>query len=46
MEDMTNTSEPILGFDELFEDGIIVDGRNVSLDEVEKLMKEYFIVNK
>lgn len=33
-----NNTTPILGFDELFEDGIIVDGSEVSLSEVEKIM--------
>lgn len=41
MENTANKKGPILGFDELFEDGIIVDGSNVSLDEVDELMKQY-----
>lgn len=42
MENVIKNPEPVLGFDELFEDGIIVDGSNVSLEEVDELMKQYF----
>ena len=42
MENIINNLEPILVFDELFEDGIIVDGSNVSLVKVDDFMKQYF----
>ena len=45
MDTNTNNVGPILGFDELFENGIIVDGSNVSLEEVDELMKHYFKID-
>lgn len=37
--DTSINATPILGFDELFEDGIIVDGTDVDLLEVDKMMR-------
>ena len=44
MEKEKNNS-PILGFDELFDTGIIVDGTGANLEEVDVIMKEYFREN-
>lgn len=45
MEKEKNNNSPILGFDELFETGIIVDGTGANLEEVDVIMKEYFREN-
>lgn len=42
MENHSTTAEPILGFDEIFEDGIIVDGTDADLDEIDRIMKNEF----
>lgn len=39
--DTNINANPILGFDELFEDGIIVDGTGVDLLEVDKIMNSF-----
>lgn len=41
MEKQNIEAKPILGFDELFEDGIIVDGTDADLDEVDRIMRVY-----
>lgn len=43
MEKDTKKNTPILGFDELFDTGVIVDGTEANLEEIDSLMKEYFI---
>lgn len=41
--DTNINANPILGFDELFEDGIIVDGTGVDLLEVDKMINDNFL---
>ena len=42
MKKIGSKSEPILGFDEIFENGIIVDGSNSDLNQIDEVMKKYF----
>ena len=41
MKNLKNMPEPILGFDEIFENGIIVDGTNSDLNQIDEAMKKY-----
>lgn len=36
-----NMPQPVLGFDEVFENGIIVDGTNSDLSKIDEAMKKY-----
>lgn len=36
-----NFPQPVLGFDEVFESGIIVDGTNNDLSKIDEAMKKY-----
>ena len=36
-----NIPQPVLGFDEIFERGIIVDGTNNDLSKIDEAMKKY-----
>ena len=41
MKNLKNMPEPTLGFDEIFENGIIVDGANSDLSQIDEAMKKY-----
>lgn len=42
MENQNIKPKPIIGFDELFTDGIFVDGTDTPIEYVDELMKQYF----
>lgn len=45
MEKDYRKSKPIMGFDEPFDSGVIVDRTGVELEEVDAIMKVYFRKN-
>lgn len=42
MENRDTSPHPVLGFDELFDDSVIVDGTGADLEEIDKIMKGFF----
>ena len=42
MKNFVSKPQPVLGFDEIFENGIIVDGSNSDLNQIDEVMKKYF----